>query len=83
MTSKTWYQTLRLPIPYKVFEVQFATMGYNGLPSWFECNLKHRKHCDHAGFFFVLSLLKLFYFEASIYDTRHWDRDNNRFEEIK
>ncbi len=37
--------------------------------------------CDHAGLYFELNLfgLEILY---SRYDTRHWDHENNKFEEI-
>lgn len=50
------------------------------LSDWFRFEIELNSKCDHAGFRFEFELLKLFYFHLWIYDHRHWDYDNNKWE---
>lgn len=47
---------------------------------WFKLNLDLTRNCDHAGFNFSLEVCSIFV-EFSIYDTRHWSYDQNKWEE--
>ena len=48
--------------------------------NYFDLEISWNKKQDHAGFNFMLNILK-FSFEFNIVDTRHWDYDNDCWEE--
>lgn len=62
---------------YKFFEISFHWR--TNLCSWFEFNARIREKCDHAGFYFIFSFLKLFLIEINIYDNRHWDEHHQQY----
>lgn len=64
---------------HKTFEFQIELFG--GLASMWELDIRHRTKCDHAGWFFSFSMLRLFFVEIVIHDNRHWDKENNQFQE--
>lgn len=63
---------------YKAFEIEIFWGENHWNSSWFTLKLESREKCDHPGFFFELSLLRLFSFSFSFYDGRHWNWDQNR-----
>lgn len=46
---------------------------------WIELDLKINRRVDHAGLYFNLTLFG-FCIDYSLYDMRHWDVDNNKWE---
>lgn len=48
--------------------------------SWFRFNLDLTRNCDHAGFRINIEVLGV-WVEFSIYDTRHWSYEQNKWEE--
>ena len=46
--------------------------------SWFCCDLKITRHCDHAGLFFNIEVLGA-WLSFNFYDSRHWNYDQNRY----
>ena len=60
----------------KSFEIQltFENTLITGL------EIRKSIHCDHASFNLNIKLLG-FTFSMRIYDHRHWDHENNKFEE--
>lgn len=61
---------------FKVFEIQFARFGEG---SWFKFRIDWSKKTDHAGLSFYIDIFHVF-LEAKVYDSRHWDYENNRWE---
>lgn len=64
---------------HKHFEFQFESKRFHNNP--FELNLRWTLHEDHAGFSFTFSIYKLFWLNISLYDCRHWDYQNNKWQE--
>ena len=62
---------------HKYFELQFSQFGLDQLIE-FDLDLNWRGH-DHAGPRLELSLFGYF-FAVKIYDNRHWNYDENRWE---
>ena len=64
----------------KYFELQleFEKEFY----SWFYFNIAWTRKVDHAGFMMVIEFLHL-NFNFEIYDSRHWDDDNDCWEKYK
>ena len=61
----------------KHFEIE--VLRHNEWTSWFYFNVALSRRCDHAGFRFGVELLMLaFYF--SVYDIRHWNWEEKRWE---
>lgn len=58
----------------KYFELQIDSFE----PTWFEFTLNWTRNCDHAGFRFEFQIWS-FYFNVTVYDTRHWDEDKKQF----
>jgi len=50
--------------------------------SIFDFSVSWTVNCDHAGFTVYVQLYK-FCFSFELTDGRHWDYDNDRFEELK
>jgi hypothetical protein len=71
------YKSRKL-IGNKFWEVQFEIPTH--LSDWFCFKIELTSKRDHAGFRFEIELLKLFYFHLWIYDSRHWNHDENRWE---
>jgi len=46
----------------------------------FEFSLSWTTKQDHAGISFTFSIYKLFWISLRIYDHRHWDCENGRWE---
>lgn len=63
---------------YKASEVEIFWGKDHWNMSWFTLKIESREKCDHPGFFFELSLLRLFSFNFSIYDGRHWNWEEDR-----
>ncbi len=64
-------------IPNKSWELQITT-DFN-VP-WFNFQCQWTRNQDHAGFQFVVEMYK-FMFDFRIHDNRHWDFDNDCYEE--
>jgi hypothetical protein len=64
---------------HKYFEYQLEFDRYNTDP--FRLSLEWTSRRDHAGIEFIFSIFKLFWFSMSIYDSRHWDFENNTWKE--
>lgn len=70
-----WFKTGKwFKQPNKYWEVQLATFD----DSTYDISFKRTKNCDHAGTTFTIEIHKL-YFCAQVYDSRHWDEENNKF----
>ena len=57
---------------HKVWEIQAEKW-----PEWttyFDAHISFTRRCDHAGFRIGVEICGYF-FEAQIYDTRHWDHE--------
>ena len=61
----------------KSFEYQFDNR-FSDQP--FEFSLSWTSKQDHAGIRFTFSIYKLFWIELSLYDSRHWNTDQNRWQ---
>jgi len=62
----------------KLFIDDFIVSGKLFLMNIFNLFIMWNKHSDHAGFTFSVSLIGLnIYF--NIYDSRHWDYENNKW----
>ena len=65
---------------HKGFEIQIDFN--NGITNeWLQINLASRSKQDHAGFIFEFCILKFFSFILHFYYSRHWDYENNCFED--
>lgn len=64
-------------IPRKFWEIQLTT--FEAYESYFNFSIKWTHKCDHAGFNLTFELFFL-YFCFQVYDSRHWDYDNDRYE---
>ena len=78
--NNTYYNKVWRITKNKNIEIQFAR--WNKLLDLInvEFNIQPSGH-DHAGANFDLTLLH-YYFMIQLYDTRHWDYDNNCWREI-
>ncbi len=65
-------------IPNKFWEVQLATFDTNGIDMSIRFNTKG----DHAGLRIDVQISKLT-FLFTIYDSRHWDWDNDCWEKYE
>lgn len=65
---------------HKHFEVEFDTKNVCDL---FTISFSWTHKQDHAGPQFQLSVYGLFDFSAMIYDHRHWNDENNDWEDYK
>ena len=63
----------------KSFEYQLE-LGKNSNFHPFQFELKWTSEEDHAGPSFTFGIKYFFWICISIYDHRHWDYDNNRWE---
>jgi len=59
----------------KSLEVEFLAED-----TWFEFYIALIRHQDHAGFNLRIAVLRLS-FNLKLYDNRHWDYENNEYEE--
>lgn len=62
--------------PNKAWEFEGHNLGWGDLVVF---EFSWSRKCDHAGVSLKLGLLG-FVFEGQIYDTRHWDYDNNQYQ---
>jgi len=57
----------------KFFEIQSDWMnGWTKILA-FDIDI-HSKDCDHPGWTVTLELFKLWFFQVTYYDNRHWDQ---------
>ena len=61
----------------KSFEIQVDLFNKNISSDFFSIDLKWTTKQDHAGPSFTFSIFKTIYFAVQIYDSRHWDHDND------
>lgn len=47
----------------------------------FECNFNWLIKCDHAGPRFTFALYRVIYIHVMVYDHRHWDYEQGKWEE--
>jgi len=47
----------------------------------FKFSLEFARQTDHAGWEFIFSICKLFWFNVHFYDRRHWDHNENKWQE--
>jgi len=73
------YQKSWILSQYKAAELEIFWGEDHCNISWFTFKVESREKCDHPGFFFELSLLRLFSFNFFIYDGRHWNWEEDRF----
>lgn len=64
----------------KTLEVQFEAWEEFSSSSWFDFHIMWSRKTDHAGFYIDISIWK-FAFYFSICDNRHWNDDENRWED--
>lgn len=67
-----------LRIPNKYLEIQLTKFSDTN----FEINLTFSTKGDHAGIRFYLNLWK-YVFLINLYDSRHWDWENDRWESVE
>lgn len=58
---------------FKIFEFDIV---YSNSKPWFLLHLDWSRNTDHAGLNFEICLFG-YSIESKIYDTRHWDYENN------
>jgi len=63
------------PVKNKFWELQITTL-WEG--PYFNFHFEWSKKCDHAGLQILIEIHK-FMFDFKIYDSRHWDWDNNTY----
>jgi len=63
----------------KSFEYQIEFDKFHDQP--FELSLSWTTKRDHAGIDFTFSIYKLFWLNLNIHDHRHWNHDEDRWEE--
>jgi hypothetical protein len=72
---------------FKLSKNKYLEIQLDLLPPYdcelFDITIKHSLKGDHAGFQFSIYCFKTFYFHIMIYDHRHWDCDNDCWEEKK
>ena len=76
--------TFTKKIPFtknKYFELQ-TEYWKDDKSNIFDFVIRLNKRCDHAGFYFEISIWKLF-FAVTIYDNRHWSWDKNEWEKYE
>jgi len=64
----------------KSLEVQLNLFDSLSQDTIFEFNLNWQIRCDHAGPRFHLIIFRVLYFHIMIYDHRHYDYENNKWE---
>ena len=63
---------------HKTFECQLD-LGKNLATQPIELSFYWTHKSDHCGLSFTFSIYKLFFFEVSLKDNRHWNSNDNRF----
>ncbi len=76
MKEKTW--CVGKKILTKVFEIQ---IGYWNEWQYFDIGCRWNRKCDHAGLRFGIELLGI-YLYLEFYDIRHWNDDENKWENL-
>lgn len=78
--SKGWgiYCITILLTKNKSWEAQVGR--FTPAPYVFEFNLVWHIRCDHSGPEFEVGILG-YHFRTKLYDNRHWDDENNKWEE--
>ena len=66
---------------YKTKYWELEIRGPKFEPVMFNLHIRFDRKCDHTGFHFTFELVELFFVNFEIYDNRHWDYQNNRWEE--
>lgn len=64
----------------KSFEWQFEGPSFMK-EDLFELRLQWTRNCNHAGICFYFGIQKLFWMGLTFYDHRHWDYENNTWQE--
>ena len=64
---------------YKISQFKALELQTNATTDIMGIELRLTTHQDHSGVFFAVGLLG-YEFILNFYDTRHWDRENNRYE---
>jgi len=64
-------------ISHKFWEIQLDR--WNDWTSYFDFHLSFTRKTDHAGFRFGFDIIG-FSFNLEIYDSRHWNYENNKWE---
>lgn len=79
--SDIFLKQLEIRPAYSNFEdiIFMSTINLFGIFSW---DFEITRYRDHAGMKLSFNILFL-HFDFSIYDCRHWDYENNCWEEIK
>lgn len=70
--QKTWSR--------KLFGHKYFELDVHGFERWipiFGFKVNFTTKTDHAGLFLGFSFLKMFDFDFSIYDSRHWNEEEN------
>jgi hypothetical protein len=67
----------------KSLEVQLDLFNKNMSPGYFEFLFMWTRQQDHAGPSFSFSIFRIIFFNIQVYDHRHWDHDNNRWEKYE
>jgi hypothetical protein len=65
----------------KSIEVQVSLFDSDLYSDIFELHIGWTTKQDHAGFRFIFSIYKFIFIQVMIYDHRHWDYDNNTWED--
>lgn len=75
---KTLYKNFRLSKHKCIeFQIEFSWICYSMANEWFRFEIGTKSRQDHGGFYFYLCLLRKFAIMIDLYDTRHWDLENN------
>ena len=61
--------------------IELQATASKGFADWFKFCLETRSKQDHAGIYFTLEILTVFYFHVWFYDVRHWNYEAGRFYE--
>lgn len=74
--QKDWLWTYWEVSKYKVLEIQLISWK---TPRKIGINFEWRRKTSHGGVLFSIDLWNI-YFGIDLYDIRHWDYDNNKYE---
>lgn len=70
---------IHFPVPFTKHKFVEIEVFWGNQGKFFECNFKITRKQDHAGARFNLTLFKLFALLISLYDHRHWNKQENRW----
>lgn len=65
----------------KSFEIQMNIIDDMSRDTIFELNFDWRIRYDHAGPRFTFALYRVIYIHVMVYDHRHWDYEQGKWEE--